>query len=618
MAGPGLAILSGLLHGLGAVGQVERERRERERLSAEKAADRAARENEQFVDVPQLAIPSMFRVRYTPDAAGNVRVKGTLLPIFQALSDKEEAKRNRELAFPDVEGPTPSTAADPYAGIASAEQLAAHAGFQGLAPEARAEVFNRLNREGRFGDTGPAPPQGQGDTDRLGFEAWLATPEGRQVQRGANEGLAAGTLAEPERWVESAYRQKHPMPSPAVAAPLPSAAPAPQVDPLQAQMLRMGRYGSITGNEYLDKILRLREAEAKLREAERQKYTGHIYETETGQYGVPFSGQTGMYGAPQRLGEPKPRAATGLDKQMAMFDESLRVQGVDPASDLGKVARANYAKSAMPIPEGGMSVASADAALSMARAQLGQRPGMTPSPAPGAPGTPRAPGTPGVATPSAVIKGNTKPVEYATAQGVGMMEQSRVALGRIKEALTDPEIDNYLGPYDQARANIKRWTPLGLAGEVPPAVVDLDQNLATVTNYTVRLITGAQMNKEEVPRIMGQIVTKQYRGPEFRQRLDTTIKNIRMLEARVIDLALRGDQKARMVAEDTGLLLPGQIPQGGPATTPGPTAPGQTVMPLPYGKADPTRDRRIRETATGRTGILKAGTPLPQGVELLD
>jgi hypothetical protein len=163
----------------------------------------------------------------------------------------------------------------------------------------------------------------------------------------------------------------------------------------------------------------------------------------------------------------------------------------------------------------------------------------------------------------AAAKVNVQPNSAETTQLVVGAERARKAAQAIQQALQDPNVDNYLGPYAQYRSKGQRAAPYGLAGDVPPAVVDVEQNLAHLKNYTIRLITGAAVRPDEEGRITNEIVDASYRGPEFRQRLGTTLKNIQYLEQRVKDLALRGDRNAQAVAQELGLL--GGARQGGGA-----------------------------------------------------
>lgn len=153
-----------------------------------------------------------------------------------------------------------------------------------------------------------------------------------------------------------------------------------------------------------------------------------------------------------------------------------------------------------------------------------------------------------------IVKPEAPPVSADTATTVVAAGAARQAAQGALKALDDPIVNSYLGPYAQYKSEGQRRTPFQLAGDVPPAVVDLEQNNAKVKNYTIRLITGAAVRKDEEGRIVSEIVDTRYPPKEYRQRMQRTLENIDYLEQRVRDLALRGDQKALAVANEAGLL----------------------------------------------------------------
>lgn len=167
-----------------------------------------------------------------------------------------------------------------------------------------------------------------------------------------------------------------------------------------------------------------------------------------------------------------------------------------------------------------------------------------------------------------LLEGPQKPVGQDVAIQVASAEASRNAIGNIRTALRDPIVQEYLGPYDQYRSDVKRRMPMGLAGDVPGSVVDLEQNVALLQNRTIKLITGAQMSEPEAQRIKSEGVDTKYRGPEFLRRLETTEKNNAILESKVKELALRGNPQAQQVAKELGIdvrapLRDNPVPEGG-------------------------------------------------------
>lgn len=147
----------------------------------------------------------------------------------------------------------------------------------------------------------------------------------------------------------------------------------------------------------------------------------------------------------------------------------------------------------------------------------------------------------------------------ATAMVIGA-ERAKRAIGLVVTAATDPIVQHYLGPYGQYLARAQRSAPYAALGEVPEPVVQLEQNLSVVKNYVIKLITGAQMAREEVPRIMGELADMSYPPREFAIRLKQTADNITSMEGRVKELALRGHPAAKQMAEEEG-LIPKAAPQ---------------------------------------------------------
>lgn len=163
----------------------------------------------------------------------------------------------------------------------------------------------------------------------------------------------------------------------------------------------------------------------------------------------------------------------------------------------------------------------------------------------------------GIAGPSGqgpIVKPEAPPTSNETAQGIAASKAARSAAQAALDAVSDPEVQKYLGPYAQYKSEAQRRTPFQLAGEVPPAVIDLEQNTAKVKNYLIKLITGAAVRKDEEPRIIAEAVDLKYPPKEYAQRMQRTLEMITQYEQVVRDLALRGDQKALAVANEVGLL----------------------------------------------------------------
>ena len=161
-------------------------------------------------------------------------------------------------------------------------------------------------------------------------------------------------------------------------------------------------------------------------------------------------------------------------------------------------------------------------------------------------------------------KGEPKTVGDATAKDVMTAMQMRDAVNQIGQALKDPATKDYVGPYAQYWDSIQGKAPNEALGKIPPSVVQLDSNLHALQNYTIRLITGAQMNKDEVPRIMGQLPQRGNQADEFRQRVKMSMDNVSMMEDRIRSLALQGDTNAKLLATELGLDRMREIRVGEP------------------------------------------------------
>lgn len=175
------------------------------------------------------------------------------------------------------------------------------------------------------------------------------------------------------------------------------------------------------------------------------------------------------------------------------------------------------------------------------------------APTPGTTGPGQSTSAPGQG-PLPRIPAPAKPVPGETTMqiiGVGRLQD---AVKKIDAALADPEAKPYFGPYAQYLALAQEKAPYELLGRVPASVIDLTQNLATVQNYTIRLITGAQMNINEETRIKRELPQLGHPEYMFRRLWDTTRSNIDMLEKRVVGLALSGNQQAKAIALELGLM----------------------------------------------------------------
>jgi hypothetical protein len=174
--------------------------------------------------------------------------------------------------------------------------------------------------------------------------------------------------------------------------------------------------------------------------------------------------------------------------------------------------------------------------------------------APGAPGAQVGPQQPGPASSAARWQGDPAAVPEATAKDVMTAMGMRDAVNQIGQALKDPIVANsYIGPYDQYRDWFQGKAPMELGGTIPASVVQLDANLHKLQNYTIRLITGAQMNQSEVPRIMGQLPQRGNQIDEFRQRMKMSMDEVSKMEDRIRTLALQGDQNAKLEMRELGL-----------------------------------------------------------------
>jgi hypothetical protein len=147
-----------------------------------------------------------------------------------------------------------------------------------------------------------------------------------------------------------------------------------------------------------------------------------------------------------------------------------------------------------------------------------------------------------------------KPVSPETMTKITGAVRAHDALINITDALKNPEVDNFLGPYDQHRSTVMRMTPNQALGQVPEDVIKLEQGIGTMNNYTIQLITGAAVRKDEEQRIYREMPNQANPPAEFRQRVLMTMANIAKYEAYWRNLALTGNQQAKMRALELGLI----------------------------------------------------------------
>lgn len=210
-----------------------------------------------------------------------------------------------------------------------------------------------------------------------------------------------------------------------------------------------------------------------------------------------------------------------------------------------------------------------------------------------------------------VITGPPRPVSDATARTVAGAEMASQAIQRLLKTARDPEVQAYLGPFDQYRSAAQRKAPNAMLGEVPPAVVDLDQDIATTKNYLINLRSGAAVTVQEADRMEQELMKKSSRGEVFAREVENTARNIAHLEQRVKALALRGDQKALSVAQQYG-LLDTPAPAAGRPQIGEPGYTGLIMQPtMPQGSPGPGKVWIM--APDGVWGKWDARQPIPQG-----
>jgi hypothetical protein len=206
---------------------------------------------------------------------------------------------------------------------------------------------------------------------------------------------------------------------------------------------------------------------------------------------------------------------------------------------------------------------------------------------------------------AALAAGDRKPVSGETAQRVAGAEEARRAAQTLATLSRNAATAGYLGPLDQWRETVQRMTPGALAGEVPNEVVDMKQAMNTLNNYYINLISGAAVSAQEGERLKAQLPKMSSRPEIFQREVETTLESVRRLEQRISQLALHGDPKARLVAEQYGLTA-SAAPQGEPAYT------GVVTQPdMP--KFSPGPGKVWIQAPDGVWGKWDARQPVPQG-----
>jgi hypothetical protein len=157
----------------------------------------------------------------------------------------------------------------------------------------------------------------------------------------------------------------------------------------------------------------------------------------------------------------------------------------------------------------------------------------------------------------------------ATGQVVGMVRLGE-ATGTIDRIGNDPKkrkiVDNYIGPYASPYVAVQTYAPGGILGKVPQEVVDLRQATASLKNYTIKLITGAQMSEKEATRIANELFDMNLPPDQFWRRYENS-KNVVNKMKQVVEAGLiRGDRRALESLLRAEGLAPGAGPLS-PAST---------------------------------------------------
>lgn len=292
-----------------------------------------------------------------------------------------------------------------------------------------------------------------------------------------------------------------------------------------------------------------------------------------------------LYGAPKEQVSPSGRVRMTrepLPANMQQHAQSLVKNNVQPGSPEWFQSMADYGKT---IPVEGVGPFGASSAAMPSRNQQV-----------GAGGAPQ---------PLGGLRAD-RPVSPQSAHDLAAGQGLMGAVGNIEQALQNPNVRDYLGPVAQYRSTLQRYTPQAALGAVPPEVTQLEQNLARLTNYTIKLITGAQMSEREADRIRKEIPNQMLQPEEFANRLATTKENIRKMTDTIRRLALTGNQQAKMSADELGLGV-GPAPAAAPApaltAAPPAAAPAQSQYKEGQRLYSPSQKRYFR---------IQNGVPVPE------
>jgi len=183
------------------------------------------------------------------------------------------------------------------------------------------------------------------------------------------------------------------------------------------------------------------------------------------------------------------------------------------------------------------------------------------------------------------------------------------AVTELEKTLDDPEVDKYMGPIGQWRSTAQRYTPGALAGKVPPVATNFEGNLAIMTNYTIKLITGAQMGELEATRIRKELPSALMQPEEFRNRLEMTKRNIEIGKRALFAMALTGNQRQKAtamgIAAELGLDIPSAVsaPRNAPAAAPQAT---------PQAPRQYEEGKRLYSPSRARWGVIRNGEWVPE------
>ncbi len=290
----------------------------------------------------------------------------------------------------------------------------------------------------------------------------------------------------------------------------------------------------------------------------------------------------------------KQRAKMELQRFSRMDIENLlRKDGLKPGTPEWNTAYANIANT-IPLQQGGSLIGSGNIAAGLGPQGTGMGAGAQPTPP--------------------IALGPVPPVEGATTKDIISATMTRSAAENVMESMKDPVVKGYIGQWAQHKAGLQRLAPYELGGTIPPSVVKFEKNLAMVKNYTIKLITGAQMGEREADRIQKQLPDQGNQVGEFALRMEMTMQEQQKMEKIIVTMALRGDQKAKALASDLGLIGSGGKP------TVEPYAPGEDLNKI---RADQSaRRREIRRIGSkpdpNKKYSLNPGEALPSGWEYID